>query len=158
MPVQVRAVKPGDEAALREVRLRALHDSPDAFTQPLSAAEIELLSLWKERIAASVEGREIRLVATEADGRFVGLAAGVPFGNRIRVISVWVERASRGQGVGAQLVRSVGRWAAERGLECQIEVTPGNDRAMALYERLGFVATNETPPEACDVVMIRRAT
>jgi ribosomal protein S18 acetylase RimI-like enzyme len=59
--------------------------------------------------------------------------------------------------VGAQLVRAVADWATERGLACQIEVPPGNDRAMALYQRLGFVATAETPPEGCDVVMVRQA-
>lgn len=158
VPVQVRAVKSGEGAALREVRLRALRDSPHAFAQALSAAETEPPSTWEQRIAASGRGDEVRLVATEADGRFVGLAAGVPLGNRIRVISVWVEPTSRQHGVGGELVRAVAEWAGERGLECQIEVAPGNDRALALYQRLGFVATGEAPPDGCEVVLVRRAT
>lgn len=143
---------------MRELRLRALRDSPRAFAQPLSAAESEPPSLWEQRIAASLRGDGVQLVATEADGRFVGLAAGVPFGHRIRVVSVWVEPTSRGRGVGAELVRAVAAWATGCGLECQIEVTPGNDRALALYQRLGFVATGEAPPDGCDVVLVRRAT
>jgi ribosomal protein S18 acetylase RimI-like enzyme len=154
--LDVRAVEPGEGSALRDLRLRALREAPHAFAQPLASAENESVSRWEERIAASQRGDEIRLVAT-ADGQFIGFAAGVPFGERIRVISVWVSPTYRQQGVGARLVAAVADWAAERGLDCQIEVTPGNDRAFALYERLGFVATVEPPPDGCDVVLVRRA-
>lgn len=149
----------GREVRRRRCPARGSHArsarSPHAFR---TAAEAEPPALWERRIAASLDGREIRLVATDADRRFVGLAAVVPFGNRIRVILV-LGRAdpTRTRSGCAQLVGAVADWATECGLEWQIEVTPGSDPAMALYERLRFVAIDEAPPEGRDVVMVRRA-
>ena len=154
--VVVRPVAAGDAAALREVRLRALRDSPAAFTQPLAVAEAEPPERWDDRVDAAARGDARWLVAVDGTGRFVGLAGGIPLDGRIRVISVWVDPAHRGAGAGTELVRSIADWARARSLDCQIEVAPGNGDALRLYLRLGFEPVDDVPPHGCDVVLVRR--
>lgn len=62
--------------------------------------------MWEERIASAREGNSLQLVATDEHGRFVGVTAGIPYGERIRIVSVWVDPAHRGHGVGGDLVRT----------------------------------------------------
>jgi ribosomal protein S18 acetylase RimI-like enzyme len=58
---------------------------------------------------------------------------------------MWVDPAARGSGVADLLVRTVLESAAEQGLErVVLEVAHENAPAVALYERLGFVATGRT--------------
>ena len=156
MTVTVRAVAEGEAEALKSVRLRALEDSPDAFIQSVAEAEVEPIAVYEERIASTVRGETLNLVAVDESGTFVGLAAGIPWEGRTRVVSVWVDPKLRGAGVGAELVEQIAVWSIERGLDCQIETAPGNDPALRLYRRLGFEpAPDIDPPEGCDVVLIR---
>ena len=157
MGVTVRSVMEGEAEALKAVRLRALQDSPDAFVQPVAEAEAEPIAVYEERIASTVRGETLNLVAVDESGTFVGLAAGIPWEGRTRVVSVWVDPKVRGTGVGAELVERIAMWSIDRGIECQIETAPGNDPALRLYRRLGFEpAPDVDPPEGCDVVLIRR--
>lgn len=157
MAVTIRAVVEGEAEALKGVRLRALEDSPDAFIQPLVEAEGEPIAVYEERVASTVRGETLNLVAVDESGAFVGLAAGIPWEGRTRVVSVWVDPTVRGTGVGAELVERIAAWSLGRGTHCQIEVAPGNDPALRLYRRLGFEPTGIDPPEGCDVVLIREA-
>ena len=158
MGVTVRPAEEGEAEALKQVRLRALRDSPDAFTQPVAEAEAEPIAVYEERIASTVRGETLNLVAVDESGTFVGLAAGIPWEGRTRVVSVWVDPACRGSGVGAELVERIAAWSIERGIDCQIETAPGNDSALRLYRRLGFEpAPDIDPPDGCDVVLIRRS-
>ena len=58
----------------------------------------------------------------------------------------WVDPAVRSQGIGSALVADAEREA--RSGELQLEVWKVNERAIALYERLGFATTEEkTDPD-----------
>ncbi len=57
------------------------------------------------------------------------------------VLNVFTERAWRRQGVAELLMRHVVSWAAEAGLESL--VLHGSPEGRRLYERMGFVPTNE---------------
>jgi GNAT superfamily N-acetyltransferase len=57
------------------------------------------------------------------------------------VLNVFTERAWRRRGAAELLMRQVLAWAAESGLETL--VLHASEEGRALYERLGFVATNE---------------
>jgi ribosomal-protein-alanine N-acetyltransferase len=62
---------------------------------------------------------------------------------------VFVDGAARRQGVGAQLVGKVSKWAEARGwARLFVWITAGNAPALALYRRCGFQATGATRPSA----------
>jgi ribosomal-protein-alanine N-acetyltransferase len=95
--------------------------------------------------AACVEGGEAgrrRLLVAEVEGAVVGFAVGAVTVMGVGEIeSVAVEAAARRAGVGEALCRAVVAWCAERGAgEAELEVRAGSAGAIALYERLGFVA------------------
>jgi GNAT superfamily N-acetyltransferase len=67
----------------------------------------------------------------------VGLAEG----RHAIVLNVFTEPAWRRQGVGELLMREILEWAAQERLDRL--VLHASREGRALYERLGFVATNE---------------
>ena len=103
--------------------------------------------------AACVEGgeagRRVLLVA-EVEGAVVGFAVGAVtvMGDEVvgEIENVAVEAAARRAGVGAALCGAVVAWCVGRGAgEVELEVRAGSAGAIALYERLGFVAVGGRP-------------
>ena len=81
----------------------------------------------------------------------VGLAAGIKADHPgdAELISMWVEPAWRGRGVGHRLVDAVLSWAAGEGFGgVRLWVAQGNARAERLYARQGFERTGEVQPMA----------
>jgi ribosomal protein S18 acetylase RimI-like enzyme len=63
------------------------------------------------------------------------------------LISMWVDPAWRGLGVGDALVKEVEGWTARRGIgQLRLWVAEGNDRAERFYSRLGFSRTGRLQP------------
>jgi ribosomal protein S18 acetylase RimI-like enzyme len=59
---------------------------------------------------------------------------------------MWVAPAARGRRVAGRLVEAVLGWAREHGTGIvELEVTAGNDAAMAAYLRAGFTVTDREP-------------
>jgi GNAT superfamily N-acetyltransferase len=146
--VAVRAVRGGDEARLRALRLRALTDSPGAFA---AAAEQEAelpASHWAE-LAHQSEAADHLAIYVAVDGDdWLGMGAG-RWHDRERGIAqlwgMWVDPAARGLGLGGRLVADVRGWAAARGarfLRLGVATRPGDPTPF--YEGLGFVRTGET--------------
>lgn len=78
-----------------------------------------------------------------ADGRIVGYAMLLfRHGSRVaRLYSLARAPQAAGQGIGEALLGAAEREAAGRGaVEMRLEVRADNDRAKALYERLGYAA------------------
>ena len=149
--VAVSRVQPHEWRSLRDVRLRALADSPDAFGTTLTEAEARDDAWWQAwaKKCATSEAQGMFL-ARDADD-VVGLA-GVfwdeeganPFW---RVISMWVEPARRGQGIGRLLLDACTAFArCQSSDEIRLSVTDGNEPARSLYERYGFADTGESEP------------
>jgi GNAT superfamily N-acetyltransferase len=138
----VRRVRPDEWRDLRALRLRALADSPDAFGSTLAEKEAEPDATWQRRAGGDDAG--ITIVA-EAAGRLVGMAVGGPAPideARAALYSMWVEPEARGTGVAAGIVGAVVAWARDAGHEALgLGVTTSNARAIAFYQRLGFVDT-----------------
>ena len=127
----------GDWPLWRDARVAALTDAPHAFTSRLEDWGRGGEDGWRERYATP--GAHNLLASL--DGRTVGMARGVPEGGGVAVLhSVWVAPGARGHGVGDRLVAAVEAWARRAGARAlRLGVLPGNDTAIALYRRHGFV-------------------
>jgi GNAT superfamily N-acetyltransferase len=153
MRVTVRRVRPGDAERLREVRLRALVDSPDAFGQTLEAAREQPLSEWEAttRQASSGDRRAWFVAERMSDNGGPSEVVGVVLGRRrppdeLMVFSMWVDPSERRQGVGRALIDAVERWATTWGATSTVLwVFATNEPAMRFYVRLGFELQRNGP-------------
>src|SRR5207245_8556073 len=123
----------------RQLRLTALRDAPLAFGSTFAREREHPVSVWKERTAAFADSDQRVMFVAEDAGRWIGCAGAVQEEGVPYVISMWVDPAERGRGIGMELMRAVAGWAREgRHRLLLLWVTEGNGAALNLYERLGF--------------------
>jgi ribosomal protein S18 acetylase RimI-like enzyme len=161
--VEIVRVTAEQATVYRSVRLESLRESPTAFG---SKYEIEAAfdeGKWRERIATLDGERGIGFIAIR-DGAGCGIVVGLLHAaeaspsaspgfqpSHAMLHGMWVDPAARRHGVGAALVRAVTDWAAAQGAPAtKLAVTENNERAIRLYEGLGFEATGESEPYAND--------
>jgi GNAT superfamily N-acetyltransferase len=151
--VAVRRVPSEEWETLRAVRLRALQDSPEAFSSSLAEEIDRPDSWWKDGT------QHLAWFVAEEDGQVVGLVAGMPFGDIPEVISMWVEPERRGTGVADELLAVVVTWAkSEAATGLSLAVAQDNHRAGRFYERAGFAPTGpgealRSRPDVCTTEM-----
>jgi ribosomal protein S18 acetylase RimI-like enzyme len=134
----VHRVTPDDWESHRDLRLEMLQAAPDAFfTQFADVVDFDE-DTWRGRIAtqchfqARLEGDPVGSVGVWDDPETPEDAA--------TLVAMYVAPRARGTGVGERLIRAVLEEAAERGRgRVVLEVTEGNDSAIRLYQRMGFV-------------------
>ena len=157
--VVIRQLSETDWETLREIRLRALDDSPDAYGRTYAHEKAHTEDVWRERASGGLAGPPSISLIAESDGRSVGMA-----GSRVRphdeqiadLFAMWVAPQARGRGIAAALVEHICTWAAATGChEVHLSVTEGNNAAVRLYERSGFEPTGEREPlrESSDLWM-----
>ena len=138
----IRPIRPDEWPALRDLRLRALQDAPDAFGATFEEESAEPDEAWQRR-ADRPDG--IMVIAEDDAGRFVGMASGGPAPEGMdsaALYGMWVDPATRGERIGEALIGVIASWAQSSGYErIGLGVTIGNDTATRLYERLGFEDT-----------------
>jgi ribosomal protein S18 acetylase RimI-like enzyme len=139
--LSLREVTTEDWPLWREVRLAALTDAPQSFKARLVDWHHGGEQRWRSRLEMP-DGYNI---VAFIKGRAVGVASGVPGGHGISELrSVWVSPDARGRGVGDRLIAAVEAWARRSDAKTlRLAVLPGNEAAIALYRRHGFVATGE---------------
>lgn len=141
--VDIRRVQPDDWQLLRDTRLAALKDAPEAFESRYEDALGFDEAEWRRRAV----GHAVFLAYDGTDP--IGMAGGIDEGRpRSReLISMWVSPAARGLGLAARLIDVVADWARADGAdELSLWVVLGNASAQAAYDRAGFVATGEQHP------------
>lgn len=132
-----------DWPVVRDVRLHALQDAPDAFGSTYAREQAFTEADWTRRLAGE---NSVTFLARLGE-RAVGIAGGWNDGNGAELVSMWVDPSARGKGVAGPLVTAVVDWAAATGEKrIHLWVTVGNDSAYRLYERCGFVDTGERQP------------
>ncbi len=111
--------------------------------EPLATA----IGCWSESeerrvVQQSFEAEEARLIV--AEGRRIGWMHVRTTGASLELWQLFVSPAHRGQGVGATVLRQLQTQATRLGLPILLSVLR-NNRAMGLYERLGFSVHAEGP-------------
>jgi ribosomal protein S18 acetylase RimI-like enzyme len=145
----VRRLTPAEAAALRDLRLRALKEHPDAFTssyeddvrQPVSAMEKRLAeesgnAFW----GAFVEGNLVGMVGSTCEPRAKNRHKG-------HVVAMYVAPEFRRRGLGRALLQAVIDHARDvAGLEqLVLTVTRRNPAAGDLYRATGFTSFGIEP-------------
>jgi ribosomal protein S18 acetylase RimI-like enzyme len=135
----VRRAVSGDESALREVRLQALSDAPDAFGSTYENEVARTTSDWQRWMSPGVA-----FILYEPAGAR-GMVAGLRDETDpavIQLMAMWVHPQTRGSGGADELVAAVVAWARSEGAKLvRLKVIQGNDRARCFYERIGFRTT-----------------
>jgi ribosomal protein S18 acetylase RimI-like enzyme len=146
-PAAIWQAHPDEWAVVRDLRLAALADAPEAFASTLAREQSRTEAEWRSRIAlipwflAGPPGRPGGLVA------MFPVTGATPEGPAHPVaewhlVSMWVAPARRGRGVAARLVTAVLEHARVAGAgRVTLWVATGNARAEACYRRMGFQPT-----------------
>ena len=146
--VRTRRVTRDEWERVRELRLRALADAPDAFGSTLDRERAHGEVEWVGWIEGWSGSRNVLFVAEDGE-RWVGMAVGSRAGDEpdAHLYGMWVEPSRRSSGIGASLVEQVLGWARARDVRSVIHgVTETNAGAAAFYEQLGFADTGERDP------------
>jgi GNAT superfamily N-acetyltransferase len=140
---RVEVIGVADWPAWRDIRLRALRDSPEAFGSTYAREVAFADSDWRRRLE---DPTSVSVLALDGP-RPVGMGGGFQdLPGWLHVIAMWVEPGARGQGIAHGLLRVIQRWADDRGLRLHLDVSTGNPGARRVYERYGFTVTGETRP------------
>jgi ribosomal protein S18 acetylase RimI-like enzyme len=146
--LRIRLARREEWEEVRELRLRALADAPDAFGSTIEPEREYGEREWIEWIEGW-EGSTNALYVAAAGEAWVGMAVGSREGEdrEAHLYGMWVDPAWRGRGVGASLVDEVLAWARSWGAtSVALAVTESNTRAGAFYEHLGFADAGERQP------------
>ena len=147
--IEIREVGADAWQAMRDVRLAALQDAPQAFASTYEREAVFTEADWQRRI---VGGGGFLAYAPEFGTAPAGIAGGFEIASgTIELVSMWVSPQARGHGIGRALVQAVVGWAQARdATRVHLWVTENNGHARLLYERCGFQATAERQPLPSD--------
>jgi RimJ/RimL family protein N-acetyltransferase len=151
----VRRVRSDEWSSLKDVRLRALFDSPESFG---STHEREVAfddAVWTERaVSGEVSDSVATWVAPQTTGHHLVGTLDVTFVGTVTVIKtngadaglelvgMWVDPTKRGTGLASELVQTAVDHALQVGCtRLRLWVAEPNVRAQRLYLRHGFQMT-----------------
>jgi ribosomal protein S18 acetylase RimI-like enzyme len=140
-PVQLRRARAGDEMAISSVLLEAFREYLPQYTPAGFAATTPSPS----EVLRRMEEGPVWLAIIESDT--VGTVSAVLRGKHALYIrGMAVLPQARGLQIGNLLFELIEEYAKEHGCtKLVLSTTPFLDRAIRLYERLGFVRTDEGP-------------
>lgn len=144
--LRVRVLEKDEWATYRDVRLRALRESPEAFAASVEEEEAFEDHVWQDRMERSrrilaVEGDDVVGVVSVGTGHRTGIAgAGELFG-------LWVQASRRGTGVARRLMEKAAKVGRDVGLRQLVYwVGTDNGRAVAFASSFGFRPTDDRRP------------
>jgi GNAT superfamily N-acetyltransferase len=149
MNVQIVTAQPSDWATYRELRLRSLRESPDAYGSTYAFEADFSAELWQQRLA----GATTFLAALDGDrGAPIGTATGLGRdGDDVPVVGMYVVPDRRGSGCAHRLLDAVADLAREQAARRLVLcVTDLSGPAGRCYRRYGFVPTGNRHPMARD--------
>ena len=129
-----------DALLLRQIRLEALLDTPDAYGSTYDDSRTFSLDRWAQMAATRV------YYLGESEDHVVGMAAGGRNDDQpgtYWLYGMYVSPSQRGSGLARQLVDAVGAWARSEGATAlHLHVGSTVARARAFYEKGGFTLTD----------------
>jgi ribosomal protein S18 acetylase RimI-like enzyme len=157
--VLVREITADDWELMRDVRLAALAEAPEAFGSTYAREAAFTEERWRgrinERSATFFALAEPELAVSGssfvAAAEPVGLAGIYVEDGAADLVSMWVRPTARGLGAGEALVEAAVSWAKAREYQTLfLWVTETNAPARRRYERCGFTTTGERQPLPSD--------
>ena len=146
--VLVRETVAQDWQALRDIRLAALQDAPDAFASTYAEQAAFTEADWQDRISRG--GTFLAYIPEVSASEPVGLAGGFLRQERpgtVALISMFVRPQARRRKVGEALIAAVADWGrARQATTMDLWVAETNSPARLLYDRCGFALTGERQP------------
>ena len=140
----------GDEWPVwRDLRLRSLADSPDAFGSTLEREDAFTEDDWRDRLQSMP-------VVAFVDGRPVAMGGGYRVrAGWVQVVAMWTDPAYRGRGLARQVLDTIVKTARSENRGLVLDVARGNSPARTAYEHYGFVPTGESSPlrDGSDIVI-----
>jgi ribosomal protein S18 acetylase RimI-like enzyme len=150
---EVRRLREGEAARLRELRLRALRDAPEAFATSLEEGRAEPPERWAEWTTSGATAEtQVTVVAVDGD-RWLGMVLGrlLTDPRAAWLEALWVDPGVRRAGLGSGLIEAVAAWSRDRGAATlELSVTDNNGPAKALYLHCGFAETGRRRPLPAD--------
>ena len=144
----IRATHTKDWPQVKQLRLAMLRDTPIAFAETYAQAIEVPESEWISRAERGMSDTGTALVAIAEDGTWLGtMGAYIPEGISVPLlVGVYVRPEFRGTsfGIADALLGAVTAWAQQRSPWFMLHVHEDNARALAYYERHGFMLTGDS--------------
>ncbi|WP_394065278.1 GNAT family N-acetyltransferase [Alcaligenes sp. WGS1538] len=148
--ISVRSIKANEWHKYRELRLRALRDSPNAFGSTYEAEKTRTSDIWMSQIDAATSSGIDCVLFAEMHGVVCGLVwckLSITDPGTADIYQMWVDPAARGLGAGYALLDAAVTWARRTDARrVRLGVTDADSQAMRLYKSYGFHQTGETWP------------
>jgi ribosomal protein S18 acetylase RimI-like enzyme len=138
----------------KDIRLRALQDTPSAFGSTFARESQFSDQDWIARALNLCTDRSIGYLAIDR-GQYCGIAAAFLDEHKAQLVSMWVAPDHRRSGIGRLLIDAIQSWTAQRGANTlALMVTSNNHAAIEFYKRNGFTMTGHTEPYPNDPALI----
>ena len=140
---KVRKLISDEWEVYKDLRLRSLADSPDAFGKTLAEEQKRSDDEWSNRLLSGVQSDTDLPLIAEVNGQPVGLAWGRVEESRpdtANLYQMWVAPNHRSKGIGGLLLETVIYWTESKNINyLELGVTFRDSPALRLYKRYGFL-------------------
>ncbi|HEY9223433.1 MAG TPA: GNAT family N-acetyltransferase [Variovorax sp.] len=148
--MSLRRLESHESSLLRELRLRALQDSPNSFRDTYSDMVARPSSYWDDFTRSVTQADQNAMFLAFEGGKPVGSAFALVDRAQIRTGragGIWVDPRWRRHGIGEALLLEVVNWAREREFErlklwCVVDAIGPS----SLYCKVGFKETGNQQP------------
>jgi RimJ/RimL family protein N-acetyltransferase len=145
--ISIRRISLGEGDLFRDMRLRALQDSPQAFGSTYESALKRSTESWSEQADGSAEGSSRATFFLFEEDDPVGIIAfyeDSEIENQGEIIQLWVAPHLRGTGAAVKLTKAALEWAKLNNFSRAVsDVFEHNKRSCGLFLKLGFSPSND---------------
>jgi RimJ/RimL family protein N-acetyltransferase len=142
--IVIRKAEISDSAALRELRLEALSDSPQAFGADYEESQARTIEWWQEKIRIGDNRKQDVVMIAEFHSELIGMAglfrpANSKSQHSGTIYGVYVKQIWRGKNIAQAMIHALLRWAQTNELRVvRLAVITTNISAINCYLSCGF--------------------